>query len=365
MQKRTGLSVVLFAALLVALPAVPLARAQMLPGAHVAPPHPPALRKSTALQQIPTITANVSLVNMIFSVEDQHGGFVPALTKADFHVLEDGKPQQIAFFSAENQLPLTLGLLLDTSPSQAGVLGEEQQISDSFFQQVIRPKDLAFVIGLDVQVRLLQDLTAEVPALARAVNGAHIGGADAGSYGGINPGTLPNQGNVGATHLWDAIYLACHDVLAHQAGRKAIIVVTDGGEQGSTYTWQDALRAALDSNTAVFAVMTVERSYGVFGGGYYRGAGPGELKKITDETGGRTINPGRHLARAFQQLILELRSQYSLGYHSNLPADVRGFRTVRIELQPAAAEAHPAARIRARSGYYAPGTRARRPPPPG
>lgn len=330
----------------------PLSRAQLLPQSRVAPIQPPQAAKNPKLPQVPTLVANVNLVNMVFSVEDLHGGFVPGLTKDDFRVLEDGKPQVIEFFSAENELPLTLGLLLDTSPSQSGVLAEEQRISDQFFRQVIRPKDLAYVIGFDIQVRLLQDLTAQTGRLDAAVNSAHIGGADASSVG-VNPGDFPSQGPAGATHLWDAIVLACRDEMAHQVGRKAIIVVTDGGEQGSSYTNQDALRAALDSNTAVFALMTVDRHFGVYG--YDRGPGPGELKKITEQTGGRTINAGNNLAKAFAQLEAELRSQYSLGYHSNLPPSPGAFRTVHIELQGAAAQTHRGARIRARSGYFAPG----------
>ncbi|TAN22980.1 MAG: VWA domain-containing protein [Acidobacteria bacterium] len=330
----------------------PLTRAQLLPQSQIAPVRAPQAAKKAKLPQVPTLVANVNLVNMVFSVEDLHGGFVPGLTKEDFRVQEDGKPQVIEFFSAENALPLTLGLLLDTSPSQSGVLTEEQRISDQFFHQVIRPKDLAYVIGFDIQVQLLQDLTAQSDRLAAAVNHAHIGGADASSVG-VNPGDFPSQGPVGATHLWDAIVLACRDEMAQQVGRKAIIVVTDGGEQGSSYTNQDALRAALDSNTTVFAVMTVDRHFGVYG--YDRGPGPGELKKISEQTGGRTINAGNNLAKAFAQLEAELRSQYSLGYHSNLPPSPGAFRTVHIELQGAAAQAHSGVRLRARSGYFAPG----------
>ncbi|MGH9412110.1 MAG: VWA domain-containing protein [Terriglobales bacterium] len=332
--------------------AAPHANAQMLNRARVAPMRPPQAQKQSATPQAPTIVANVNLVNMIFSVENVHGAFLPHLTQADFRVLEDGQPQTIAFFSADNQLPLTLGLLLDTSPSQSEILSEEQRISDNFFQQVIHHKDLAFVIGFDVQVRLLHDLTADPSSLAAAVDSAHIGGADASSYS-INRGDFPSQGHTGATHLWDAIVLACRNVLANQVGRKAIIIVTDGGEQGSTYTWHDALRAALDANTSVFAIMTVNRHFGRFGG-YDRGAGPGQLKKITAQTGGRTISAGNHLARAFAQLEAELRSQYSLAYRSNLPRQPGAFRTVKIEFTRPAASAHPAARIHARSGYFAP-----------
>ncbi|MGH9417762.1 MAG: VWA domain-containing protein [Terriglobales bacterium] len=328
------------------------AAAQALPATHIAaaaaPPAAVAAQQQQRKQQahIPTIIANADLVNMVFSVEDKHGAFVPDMNVSDFRVLEDRQPQQIQFFSQEQQLPLTLGLLLDTSPSQASLLPEEQQISDNFFRLVLRPTDLAFVIGFDINTMLLQDLTASVPILSRAVNGAHIGGGDASSYS--VEGGLPGPHSTGATHLWDAIYLACHDELAHQAGRKAIVVVTDGGEQGSTYTHQDALDAALASNTAVFAIMAYDRSFG-----YYRGGGPGQLQKIAESTGGRSINAGSKLAQAYDAIQRELRSQYTLGYRSTFTAHDGSFHRVQIELTPAAAKLHPGAKVRARTGYYA------------
>ena len=323
--------------------------AQALPGTAAAPqpPAPPPAPSARALPQAPTIVTSSDLVNMVFSVQDKHGAFVPNLTKDDFRVLDDGHPQTIRFFSAENQLPVTLGLLLDTSPSQAGVLGEEQQISDAFFRRVMTPKDLAFVIGFDVNTSLLRDLTASTDRLTAAINGARIGGADAsGSI--LNPGPFPSSSQTGATHLWDAIYLACHDELAQQVGRKAIIVVTDGGEQGSTYTDQDALRAALDSNTVVFAVFAYDRGFSGYGGSG-RGPGPGQLQHIAEETGGRSYDVGTNVQKAFDQIQQELRSQYSLGYRPDPPAARSGFHAVKIELTGPAGNG---AKVRARSGYY-------------
>lgn len=365
---RRALGLATAAALLLATAAV----AQELPGARVGAPRPPAAPPKPAAQtvpqaptaaapaqqaqtapQVPTIVANADLVNMVFSVQDKHGAFVPGLDQQDFRVLEDGRLQTISFFSTENSLPLTLGLLLDTSPSQEKVLVEEQQISDQFFRQVITPKDLAFVIGFDVDTTLLQDLTASQQLLSSAVDRAHIGGGDPASIG-INPGTFPTPGNGGATHLWDAIYLACHDMLAHQVGRKALIVVTDGGEQGSTYTDQDALHAALDSNTVVFAVIAADRNFAGYGGSI--GPGPGQLRKIAEQTGGRSIDAGRKIGEAFDRIQQELRSQYSLGYRTDQPAHDGRFRAVKIELTDAAAHGDAKdAKVRARSGYFAPG----------
>ncbi len=351
MTKSAILCLPLCAALLAA------AAAQELPGARIAPITPgrgaaaPAAR-GRATPQIPTIVANANLVNMVFSVEGRHNAFLSRLGENDFRVLEDGRLQRIRFFSVEDQLPLTLGLLLDTSPSQAGVLGEEQALSDEFFRQVITPKDLAFVVGFDINTTLLQDLTSSPAELSRAVNHAHIGGTDAGSIGILNPGPFPSQGPQGATHLWDAIYLACHEELAHQVGRKAIIVVTDGGEQGSSYTQQDALRAALDSNTVVFAVIAYDRHFGGYGLGGI-GPGPGQLRQIARETGGRTFNAGRNLQKAFASIEQELRSQYTLGYRSDRQTFNGKFRRVQIELTGTARKLHPHAKVRARSGYFA------------
>lgn len=321
-----------------------LAATQELPGARVRAL--PTRPKTQTAPQIPTIVANADLVNMVFSVETKHGGFIPDLNQSDFQVLEDGRPQQVRFFSFEDQLPLTLGLLLDTSPSQTNVLRQEQQLSDNFFRQVLTAKDLAFVIGFDVDTTLLQDMTASSARLSQAVDQAHIGGADA-SAAGINPGTFPSR-STGATHLWDAIYLACNDELAHQAGRKAVIVVTDGGEQGSTYTSQDALRAALDSNTMVFAIIASDPNY-AWGGG-----GSGELRKIAEQTGGRSINAGKDLAKAYDEIQHELRSQYTLAYRSDAPARDGKFRAVKIELHGDAAKTNSGAKIRSRTGYFAP-----------
>lgn len=294
---------------------------------------------------VANLFATTNLVNISFAVQNKHGEFVPGLKRADFEVFEDGRPQQIRFFSAESQLPLTLGWLLDTSPSQRNVLAEQQALSREFFRQVITPKDLAFVLGFDVDINLLQDLTSSPQLLAQAVDGAHIGG---GGVGGsiLNPGTFP-MGNAGATHLWDAIVYACQNKLAAQIGRKAIIVVTDGDDQGSSATWRDAARALLDSNTVLYAVIAADpRSYGDFG---YSGAG--ELSHVATLAGGRAfVARPKKIGAAFAQISAELRSQYTLAYRSDRPQMDGTFRRVKVELVGAAGKDR---KVRAREGYYA------------
>lgn len=334
--------------LLAALAVAPL-RAQMLPQAPSGPlprsaAGPPAPAPAPpASPRVPTLVANANLVNVVFSVERKHA-FVPGLTRADFRVLENGQPQRIEFFSASQNLPLTLGWLLDTSPSQVNLLPEEQALSGQFFQQVLRPKqDLAFVLGFDASLHLLQDLTGSTDLLTQAVERAHIGGGSA--AGMLNPGPFPTTGG-GGTLLWDAIVAACRGPLAQQIGRKALVVITDGQDQGSRHTPAAAARALLDSNTILFAVIAADP--GIYGG-FYRGAG--QLSHVAKLSGGQTYYArGGHMGRDFNQIGAALRSQYSLAYQPSVPLREGGYRHIQIELTGAAKHA---GQVHARAGYYA------------
>src|SRR5579863_7466295 len=244
-------------------------------------------------QSAETLKVNVNIVQLFFNVKDKKGGLIPNLTKDDFEILEDGKPQTIKYFAAESNLPLTLGILIDSSGSQMRVLDMEKQVGGEFLAQTLRDKDLAFVIGFDVNVDLLQDFTSDVHALKRGLNAARIntGGGGGGGIPGIGGGPVPTGANgPKGTLLYDAVYLASHDELAQQVGRKAMILLTDGEDQGSQLKIKDAIEAAQKADSIVYVLLCADRGfYGSFGGGY---SGDSEMKKLTQETGGRVIEVG-------------------------------------------------------------------------
>src|SRR5579863_3742275 len=319
--KRGAVSMLIF---LAALSAVPVTLAQ-IPSIPKPQTQAPAAEKPGDAQkdaqkpeeQGPTETLKVSVnvVGLFFNVKDKHGALIPNLTKDDFTVLEDGKPQTIKYFAAESNLPLTLGILIDSSGSQARVLDMEKQVGGDFLSQILRDKDLAFVLSFDVNVELLQDFTSSVRLLKTALNSARINTAGGSGTGipGLGGGTIPTQGAPRGTLLYDAVYLASHDELAQQVGRKAMILLTDGQDEGSQLKIKDAIEAAQKSDSIVYVLLCADRGfYGI--GGY---SGEGEMRKLTQETGGRVIDVGNKyekLKEGFDQIANELRSQYNIGY---------------------------------------------------
>ena len=300
-------------------------------------------------QSSTTLKVNVNVVQLFFNVKDKRGALIPNLTKNDFQILEDGKPQTIKYFAAESNLPLTLGILIDSSGSQARVLDMEKQVGGEFLSQILRDKDLAFVIDFDVNVELLQDFTSSVRLLKTALNQARINTAGGSGTGipGLGGGTVPTQGAPRGTLLYDAVYLASHDELAQQVGRKAMILLTDGQDEGSQLKIKDAIEAAQKSDSIVYVLLCADRGfYGGFGG--Y--SGEGEMKKMTQETGGRVIDVGNKyekLKEGFDQIANELRSQYNIGYSSTNPALDGTFRKVEIHAS------NKDYKIQSRAGYYA------------
>jgi len=299
-------------------------------------------------QSAATLQVNVNVVQLFFNVKDKKGALIPDLKKENFHILEDGKPQTIKYFAAESNLPLTLGILIDSSGSQERVLDMEKEVGGDFLSQILRDKDLAFVISFDVDVDLLQDFTNSVHLLKTALNSAKINTGGGGGTGipGLGGGTIPTQGAPRGTLLYDAVYLASHDELAQQVGRKAMILLTDGEDQGSRLKIRDAIEAAQKSDSIVYVLLCADRGFYGFGG--Y--SGDREMRKLTEETGGRVIEVGNKfekLKQGFDQIANELRSQYNIGY---TPANSKldgTYRKVQIQTD------NKDYKIQARAGYYA------------
>jgi VWFA-related protein len=213
----------------------------------------------------------------------------------------------------------------------------------------MRPKDLAFLMSFDVEVDLLRDLTSNWKDIDKAMAKTRInsGGGSPGSIPGIGQGPIPQMGNAKGTLLFDAIYLASREVLSHEVGRKAIILLTDGQDQGSNTRLTEAIEIAQKADAIVYVILVADR--GFYGGGYY---GERDMRKLTEETGGRVIDVGNHpekLRDAFNQLSFELRNQYAIGYTPANETKDGGFRKVEIRV-PKSKDA----KIQARKGYYAP-----------
>ena len=307
----------------------------------------PAPEPTQGEEPITVFKARTDLVQTFFNVKDKKGGMISNLTKDDFQVFEDGKPQTIKYFAANSDLPLTLGILIDASGSQTRVLESEKEVGGIFLQDVIREKDQAFVLSFDVNVDLLQDFTNSVRALKAALNRAKInmGGGVYTRIPGVGQGPIPTSSSPRGTLLFDAVYLAGHDQLSQQVGRKAMILLTDGQDQGSQLRLRDAIEAAQKSDTICYVLLLADRD--IYGGSYY---GAGDMSKLAKETGGRMIEIGNRVDKlkdAFEQISRELRSQYSMSYTPTNAVHNGGFR--KLEIRPKGEY-----KIQARSGYFAP-----------
>ena len=275
-----------------------------------------------------TIVVRPNEVNVVFTVTDKHGKRVTDLKQNDFHVLDDNKaPEAIRAFHAETNLPLEVGLLIDASNSVRDRFKFEQESAIEFLNQTIRPRfDEAFVVGFDVTPEVTQDFTDSTEALSRGVRA-------------LRPG--------GGTAMYDALYFASRDKLLkeQQNGpvRRAIILLSDGDDNMSHVSREEAIDMAQRADVIVYTIST-----NVSGG---RRAGDKVLERIADATGGRSFFPFQitDVANAFVEIQDELRSQYALSY---TPTDFRAdgrYRTIEI-----LAQNHKGLRVRSRRGYYAP-----------
>jgi VWFA-related protein len=302
----------------------------------------------------PKISVDVKTVSVPVTVRDKHGKIIANLTKEDFIVDEDGRPQMVNYFARENDLALRLGLLVDTSLSQRRVLEEERSASYSFLDHLLREnKDLALVIHFDREVELLEDFTGSRPKLQAALQSLQTpqmdansgGGGQGGGGGGIGGGGIGGgrrSGGGGGGHsghrgggtlLYDAVYLAGDDLMSKQQGRKALIILSDGVDHGSKVGITTAIETAQRSDTVVYSILFKDDeglgnhaiSMGPFGSGRRGGGrGPQEervdgkkiLEQISRETGGRLFEVSKKetVEKIYAQIEDELRNQYSLGY---------------------------------------------------
>ena len=281
------------------------------------------------------IRVQVNLVNLFATVRDKHKAIVTGLKQDDFQVYEDGQLQEITNFSAESNLPITLGILIDTSGSEYYMLSGEKEAGSRFLGRVLRKGDLAMIMSFDTDVDLLADFTDDRGLLDRAINRAQINVPVGGV---IVQGPLPSSGT-GGTNFYDAVYLAAHDKLSDEAGRKAIVVLTDAEDTGSKLQLGDAIEAAQRTDTVVHILLVAAD-----------GGDQSVAKRLTDDTGGRMIivRSERNLEQAFDQISEELRSQYTIGYTPTNKKHDGSYRKIRVEMK------NKDYSVLSRRGYYAP-----------
>jgi len=297
-------------------------------------------------QEPAPIRVDVDVVSILASVRDKRGGLVANLEKNDFTVLEDGKPQEIKYFTRETDLPLTIGLLVDVSGSQRNLIDIEHNAAREFFTQVLRKKDEAFLIQFGEEAELLQDYTNSPKLLNSALGELRVSSG----VGGLHPGPVPTAGGPRGTVLYDAIYLAANEKLRTEVGRKVIVVITDGVDQGSRLTLNQAVEAAQKADAVIYSIDYSDPSaYGGFGLVFGGGGGEGYLRRMSDETGGHVYKVDRKhsLDQIFTELQEEMRSQYAIGYTPLNDTKDGSYRKLDIKLSNKDLKAQ------ARKGYYA------------
>jgi len=334
-------------------------------------------------QDPPTFSSQVKVVNVPATVQEKHGEIVRNLTKDDFILEEDGHLQAIRYFTRESDLPLTLGLLVDTSMSQRRVLDQERTASHSFLNNMMRPeKDTAFIIHFDHEVELLQDLTTSRDKLESALEKLEVPDRDSG--GGGRGGGMGRRGGGGGggTMLYDSVFLAADEITKKQQGRKALIILTDGVDQGSKLSLEKAVEAAQRGDTVVYSILLADKDAYGGGGGFggfgrggmgrggmggggmgRRGGGGGGpqypreshpdgkkvLEQISNETGGNMFEVSKKMPieQIYSKIEEELRSQYSLGFTPDKADATAGYHKIHLTTKQKGLT------VRTRDGYYA------------
>ena len=347
-----------------------------------------------------TIAVDVKVVTLPVTVREKHGKIVRDLTKDDFTLQEDGRPQTIHYFSKEANLPLTLGLLVDTSRSQTNVLDAERNASRGFLDQMlVQEKDKAFLIHFDREVELLQDLTSSREKLQAALEllktpSDRDRSNDPNDSGDSRSGSGSHHG--GGTQLYDAVFLASNELMKKQQGRKALVVLSDGVDRGSKTSLESAIESAQRADTVVYSIYFADshredrnegqrrgggmgRGGGGWpgggggwpggGGGWPGGGGGGRggpgggqrhpeeprtdgkkiLERISRETGGRffEVSKKESVGEIYTSIVEELRTQYSMGYTPDKDSAASGYHHVTLAVK------RKDLTVQTREGYYA------------
>ncbi len=327
-----------------------------------------------ARPQDPKYSTSVNVVSVLATVRDKQGKIVHDLAQDEFTIQEDGRPQSIRYFSQQSDLPLTLGLLLDTSGSQSRVLDRERTASYEFFEHILREdKDKAFLIHFDREVELLQDLTSsrkDLEAALKDVERPHLNRRSSGN--GAPQGRGQGRGG-GGTTMYDAIFLAADELLKKQQGRKAVVLLSDGVDNGSKTSIGGAIESAQRADMLVYSIRFADdasrspvsfggpgmgrggRRGGMGGGGRFPQPSAGGrngvdgkkiLQRISEETGGGyfEVSGKMPIDKIYDQIEEELRNQYSLGYTPDQSSG--GYHKILVSVK------RKNLTVRARDGYY-------------
>ncbi|MCS7079721.1 MAG: VWA domain-containing protein [Chloracidobacterium sp.] len=310
---------------------------------------PPEETGVPASQAEDTLNIQTQLVSVPFAVVDKRNRYINNLTAQDIQVLENGKPQEIFSFTRESDLPLTFALVFDISGSQQYSIAEQRAAAKAFLRQVLRPeKDLAGVVTFRRDIEMRQKLTNNLAALERAIDDVRF---ESGGY--VYGGTPPLDPSITGTSLFDTVYVVSSEMLPREAGRRVIILLTDGEDTTSRYKLSEAIDMALRSDVQVYAVGIPGGVPNGFGGVTVTGLDRRTLERLCESTGGRAFFPRSpaEYAAAFQQIETDLRYQYIVTYSPSNPSRDGSFRTIAVKItRPGEAKEW---RVFARKGYYA------------
>jgi Ca-activated chloride channel family protein len=291
-------------------------------------------------QGVPLIQVETHLIDTTLSVRDADGRVVTGLTQDDFTVIEDGVQQKIRFFAHDNQLPLSIGLVIDASGSQEKFVKEHEKDIEAFLRQVLEPSDQAFAVCFGNHLRLVSGSTSSAPAIMDGIRSFDKGNTDFPEIG-------PKEKRELGTALYDAVFFSVTEKLAgiHQR-RKVLLVFSDGEENSSEHDLLDAIEAAQNADVLIYAIRYTELKHGKMDARDRYGVRA--LDHLTTQTGGRTFDfHATNLKQDFTEITGDLRSLYELAYQSTNPTRDGTYRKVLIKTN------HAGLSVRARTGYYA------------